>query len=147
MKEMIQMNRDNKPKVHSVLFMECIEALGSDIRILSNEESELVYYELQDKFKFFWWGRIDWDSVGDKTIVSDASQIIPKIQAIAEISWPVFILWGNDDGPVIQTTIENIVRSIEDVTAVGSDQWVYCRKGGYVVELFHDDIITIGFTR
>jgi hypothetical protein len=147
MKEIIQKNRENKPKVHSQLFLECVEALTSDCRILSDEESELVYDELQDKFNFSWWGRIDWDSVDDKKIVSDASEIIPTLQAMAEISWPVFILWGYDDEPVIQTTIGNIVRSIDDVKAVGCDQWIYIREGGYVVELFHDDVITIGFAK
>jgi hypothetical protein len=145
MKGMIQKNRENKPKVHSQFFLECVEALGTDSRILSDEESELAYDELQDKFNFSWWGRIAWDSVEDKAVVSDASEIIPTIEAKVKTCWPVFILWGYGDEPVIQTIIDNIVRGIDDVTAVGSDQWIYCREGGYVVEIFHDGVITIGF--
>ena len=147
MKEMILKNQENQPKEYSVCFLECVEELGKETIILSSEESESIYDELQDRFRFTQWGRIDWDNIEDKKTISDISEIVSIIQNKANLNSRVFVLWGYGEEPVIQTDLMNVVRNIDDVTVVGGDQWIYSSEHNYVVELFHNGEITLGFSK
>ncbi len=42
------------------LFDECIEALGDNSIILSEQETQLIFDKLEEVYPFTQWGRIDW---------------------------------------------------------------------------------------
>ena len=66
-------------KKYSVVFKECIDALGNDVQILTCEESELIYDELQRLFPFTSWGRIDWKNVRNKSQISSVSELVDLV--------------------------------------------------------------------
>ena len=55
----------------------------------------------------------------------------------------VIILWNPSDDPAVKTTLENALTVIDDVTAVGSDTFMYSELG-YVIEFYHDGEVTVG---
>uniref|UniRef100_UPI0033838625 CDI toxin immunity protein n=1 Tax=Sutcliffiella sp. FSL R7-0096 TaxID=2921670 RepID=UPI0033838625 len=47
--------------------------------------------------------------------------------------------------PIVKTTIFTILDCIEDVIGMGLDQWIYCPSLRYVVEICHDDEVSISW--
>ncbi|OPX03523.1 hypothetical protein RA955_00630 [Geobacillus proteiniphilus] len=56
----------------------------------------------------------------------------------------VIVLWNYSCHPGIQTKLERVLNAIDDVAAVGSDAFILCEDGEYVIEIFHDGEVTIG---
>ena len=57
----------------------------------------------------------------------------------------VYVLWGYAHYPVIETTVECSINAIDDLTAIGTDQWLLHSTTRYVIEIFYNGEITIGF--
>ncbi|WP_308722218.1 CDI toxin immunity protein [Paenibacillus polysaccharolyticus] len=52
----------NKERETSVLFEECLAALGSDVIVMTDEQSKEIYKLFEAEFKINLYGRIEWDS-------------------------------------------------------------------------------------
>jgi hypothetical protein len=145
MQELIAKNKKRQKEEEDLNFHESLENLRSNSQILLSSESEQIYDRLQDDFPFTWWGRIDWDNVEKKISVKEC-EIINNIQLnIEPKSNRVFILWGYGPYPVISTDIESAINNIEEINAIGHDQWIYCPLNKYVIEFYHNGEITIGW--
>ncbi|WP_423055776.1 hypothetical protein [Bacillus atrophaeus] len=55
----------------------------------------------------------------------------------------IIILWGYVEQPALRTSLELALNVIDDVTAVGSDTFMFS-ESGYVIEFFHDGDVTTG---
>ncbi|EMT54277.1 hypothetical protein I532_01685 [Brevibacillus borstelensis AK1] len=136
-----QITRKNQPS-HSVLFQECLDALGEGTIVLSKEKGQEIYAALQSAYPFTNWGRIDWDQIGcfeEFDSIEDAVSYV--CISLGKSSIDVFLLWGYGDDPVLQTDLSGIVSAFDDITAIGGDQWIFSPRHGFVIELFHDGII------
>lgn len=52
------------------------------------------------------------------------------------------LLWSHGSDPVIKAKLNQIVKNLQDVTAVSPDLWVY-REERQVIEIFHDGIVRV----
>lgn len=124
------------------LFEECIQALGDSVNIIKQEEAELLFNKLQSNFPFTTFSRIAWDNVHDKVHLKLASEVSKHIDSDSFI----YILWDNANCPVIETTLQNALDVIDDVTAVSFDTWFFNPNQNFVIEFHHEGNITIGYS-
>ncbi|UKS29625.1 hypothetical protein LOZ80_12090 [Paenibacillus sp. HWE-109] len=131
-----------------VLFEECVNALGEGTNIYSKEKSDEIYDYLGENYPFSPWSRIDWENVNYKMVVGNVNEIetilIKKYGELIEEN--VFILWSYGDFPVLQAQLHKAISAIDDLLAVSSDVY-FLSPSKYVIELYHDGEITIGFKR
>jgi hypothetical protein len=120
----------------------------SDVEILDEVESDKIESNMTDCFPIASWGRIDWEKVDNK-IIFTTEDILNIPTALSnkslDITVPVYLIVGEYKYPVVKTTLFTILDFIEDVMYVGPDQWIYCPSLRYVVEINHDDIVSIGW--
>lgn len=129
------------------LFEECVNAIGNEnLEILSNELTEKYFDFLCKLFPILPWARIDWERVTQKKKIRDLSEIIDWLQTMGIHNKHVIVLWNYCGHPGIRTELERVLNAIDDVIAVGSDTFVFCREEGYVIEFFHDGEVTVGMT-
>ncbi|WP_332634976.1 hypothetical protein [Halalkalibacter flavus] len=120
----------------------------SDVEILDEVESDKIESNMTDCFPIASWGRIDWEKVDNKIIFTTEDILnIPTVllNKSLDITVPVYLIVGEYKYPVVKTTLFTILDCIEDVMYVGPDQWIYCPSLRYVVEINHDDIVSIGW--
>lgn len=145
MQELLKKVKDRQEQEVEPMFKECTDALQPNVEILSPMDTKQAYVELQERFPFVWWGRIDWDNFKDKIRVVNSADIIQKLNSRFQIEdYTIYILWGLGKSLVIKTSLQNAIRHIDDVNAFGGDQWLYCPSHRFVIEFYHDGDITIG---
>ncbi|MCG7406528.1 hypothetical protein MH117_03795 [Paenibacillus sp. ACRRX] len=123
------------------LFNECIEVLDVNSRICSHEKSQELVKQMVDEFIFTKWGRVDWNLTPHKFTIKEPSEL--NIYSI-DITEKYFIIWNENNLPVIETTIEDIIKNFEDIVAVGFDTWIINFDEGIIIENYHEGEITIG---
>jgi hypothetical protein len=94
------------------------------------------------------WARIDWEKVTNKIIIPNED--ILNISSILfkqslDLSTPVYLKVGLYKYPLVKASLATILESIEDIMDMGPDQYIYSPSSKYVIEFFHDDIITLGW--
>lgn len=125
----------NSLKKTSLLFDECIDALGDGTIILSKEKSDEVYKAFGDENQITFFGRVEWSLYEFEEI--DLLALRARYEIKDET---VYILWSHGSDPVIQVKINNVLEHFYDVTAVSPDIWMY-KENECMIEIFHDGII------
>lgn len=91
-------------------------------------------------------GRIEWEKVSNHAEVNTIDEIISFLdQNVNEYSNVVYVIWDEGILPVIQTTLYKVLKDIDDVTAVSFDTWIFSPSKEYVIEIFHDGEVRVGF--
>ena len=127
------------------LFDECIEALGGNVHVFYNNNREQILNNFESSFPFNW-GRIKWEKVSNHAKVNTVDEIISFLdQNVDTYSNIAYVIWDEGTLPIIQSTLENIFEVIDDVTAVSFDTWIFSPSTGYVIEIFHDGEVRVGF--
>ena len=133
------------------LYEECIEALGDNLVIYSEEDSINIFNKFENSFPMYYiadsiLSRIDWNKIYLKyTIKHNLEELLTKIEKhYKENDFEVYILWNEANLPVLKTTLKKVLLNIDDVTAVGFDTWIFCESNNYVIEFFHDGEIVLG---
>lgn len=127
------------------LFDECIEALGEDVHVFSDNNREQILSDFESTFTFKW-GRIEWEKVSNHAKVNTVDEIISFLdQDMDEYSSIVYVIWDEGTLPIIQSTLEKVFNVLDDVTAVSFDTWIFSPSTGYVIEIFHDGEVRVGF--
>ena len=124
-----------------LFFEECIQALGSKTEILPTEEKKYLFDILRKKFPMLVSGHIDWIHVNNKMAIENVFDI-PDL--LKDKNCTVFVLWDNAKVPALKSTLERVLRVIDDVTAVSFYTWVFSPLSGYIIEFGHTDIF-VGF--
>ena len=122
------------------LLEECLVALGKDVTKLSKEKTDEIFESMLQKFPMTSWGRIDWENVNHKKISS-----IDEIKKYIKTQEDVYILWDEASLPAIKTELNNVLSVIDSVKAVSFDTWIYSSNWEYVIELYHENEINIGW--
>lgn len=125
------------------LYEECLEALGDNKEVLTISETRKYHEHLGESFPFTSWGRIKWDEVTYHRSIDYAEDIDEWLVENKIDNKTVIILWAYGDYPAVKTSLDNALNVIDDVTAVGSDTFMFS-ESGYVIEFFHDGDVTIG---
>jgi hypothetical protein len=127
------------------LLEECTEALKGDFRIFSKSEG----IKIEDDFfslPFTSWGRIDWDLIKNKLLITTKQQLTEALQKNKRSALaPIYIIWDEAKLPIIESKFKTIISHLNNVTAVSFDTWLYCPSEAWVIEFFHDGETTIGF--
>ncbi len=126
------------------LFEECIEALGSNIVMLSDKQTHGYFEQLSGKFPITSWARIDWDKICNKKIINEIDDLNNWFNENKISSLDVNILWNNAGIPGVKTNLQNALQVLDDVLAVAPDTFMYNIEEGYVIEFYHDGEITVG---
>jgi hypothetical protein len=129
------------------LFEECIQALGDGTEIVSIQKTEELFNDLVSYFPVTAWGRINWDNISKCYEISKPQEAISiiKNEFRGDFNSEVFLLWNYTDAPSVCTELNQVLNNIDDVTAVGSDTWIFCPSSGYVIECFHEGQVMLGF--
>ncbi|WP_420849535.1 hypothetical protein [Paenibacillus montanisoli] len=102
--------------------MECIDALGNDVKIFSDEQSKLYVNELDKTFTFFSWGKVDWSNIENKELINGPSEVIKFIEKNKNnLSDRYLIIWDNARYPVIETSLQQIINAWVNVISVSFD--------------------------
>ncbi|WP_152658617.1 hypothetical protein [Oceanobacillus sp. CFH 90083] len=126
------------------LFDECIEALGEDVHVFSDNNREQILSNFESSFPFKW-RRIEWEKVSNHAEVNTVDEIISFLdQKVDEYSNVVYVIWDEGTLPIIQSPLDKVFKVIDDVTAVSFDTWIFSPSSGYVIEIFHDGEVRIG---
>ena len=128
------------------LFAECMEALGKNAKILDAKIAENILFEFDKYFPLTTWGRIDWDKIKKNKKIDLLEEIIPTIKnEKRKASNLIYVIGSNVKIPVFESKLDKILENFDDVEAVSPNTWLYCPEDGWVIELYHEGEITIGF--
>lgn len=101
------------------LFDECLEALGKNKEILSEELTAKYNELLSNSFPFTSWGRIKWEEVCCHQSIVYEEEIDDWLAKHHFKDRNIIILWGYGEQPALKTSLEHALNVIDDVTAVG----------------------------
>lgn len=127
------------------LFQECIDVLGEDITIYSEEDTSKLFSEFASIFPITSWGQVDWIALDDKITDIDLSSLVKMLKRRGLENLTVIVLWNYSDAPAIRANLENILINLNDVIAVGSDTFLFSPENRFVIEFHHEGEITLGF--
>lgn len=130
------------------LFEECITALGEGTRIYSEEKSQSLIKEVDDKFKFTTWGRIDWSAISTKKKVEKINEVIEFLELNQISVYNSFLIcWDNATYPIIEAKLSNIIESWDDVEAGSLDTWIVDLEQGILIENHHEGELIVGILK
>lgn len=126
------------------LFEECFLALTPTAKILSLKETEYYFSLLTQNFSVTSWQRLNWDLIPIKKSIHKINEIFEYLESMNIQDFEVVLLWNYTSEPGIKTNLSDVLKVIDDVLAVGSDTFVFCPHGKYVIEFYHDGEVTLG---
>jgi len=128
------------------LFNECLESLGDETLIFSQEKSQQIATNLINLFPITVSGRIDWEQIDNQLITSNKEQLISLIRANQlDFDEQIFIIWDNHEIPVVSTNLDKVFQSLVDVDAVSFYYWLLNKEYRFVIEINDEELIRVGF--
>jgi hypothetical protein len=128
------------------LFEECIKALGEYANIPERNVAEKILDKFNKNFPLTKWGRINWNEIKKSGIISSIEKIIPTLQEEKKNPLDVVYIIGSDPKiPIIESKLDKILEFFDDVEAMSPNSWLFCPSDGWVIEVYHDGEITLGF--
>ncbi|MBJ8055677.1 hypothetical protein JDS87_28120 [Bacillus cereus] len=128
------------------LFNECLESLGDETLIFSQEKIQQISTTLMNLFPITISGKIDWEQIDNQLIASNKEQLISLIRANQlDFDEQIFILWDNYKIPVVSTNLDKVFQSLVDVDAVSFYYWLLDKEYRFVIEINNEELIRVGF--
>ena len=128
------------------LFNECIESLGEETLIFSQNKSQQIANTLINSFPITVSGRINWEQIDNQLIALNKEQLISLIKENKPgFDEQIFILWDNYEIPVISTNLDKVFQSLVDVEAVSFYYWLLDKEYRFVIEINDEELIRVGF--
>ncbi|WP_144499464.1 hypothetical protein [Bacillus sp. FDAARGOS_235] len=128
------------------LFNECLESLGNETLISSQEKSQQIATTLMNLFPITVSGRIDWEQIDTQLIASNKKQLISLIRAHQlDFDEQIFIIWDNYEIPVVSTNLDKVFQSLVDIDAVSFYYWLLDKEYRFVIEINNEELIKVGF--
>ncbi|PDY71502.1 hypothetical protein CON36_25875 [Bacillus cereus] len=135
-------NNDTNP-----LFNECIESLGAETLIFSQNKSQQIVNTLINSFPITVSGRIDWEQIDNQLIALNKEQLISLIKKNKpDFDEQIFILWDNNEIPVISTNLDKVFQSLVDIDAVSFYFWLLDKEYKFIIEIKNEEMIMVGFS-
>ncbi|XMA23442.1 hypothetical protein M9428_00170 (plasmid) [Bacillus bombysepticus] len=128
------------------LFNECLESLGDETLIFSQEKSKQIATNLMNLFPITVSGRIDWEQIDNQLIVSNKEQLLSLTRANQlDFDEQIFIIWDNYEIPVVSTNLDKVFQSLVDIDAVSFYYWLLNKEYKFVIEINDEELIRVGF--
>ncbi|PGF06099.1 hypothetical protein COM59_26335 [Bacillus pseudomycoides] len=128
------------------LFNECLESLGDETLIFSQEKSQQIATNLINSFPITVSGKIDWEQIDNQLIVPNKERLISLIRTNKlDFDEQIFILWDNYEIPVVSTSLDKVFQSLIDVDAVSFYYWLLDKEYRFVIEIKDEEMIRVGF--
>ncbi|MDA2067814.1 CDI toxin immunity protein [Bacillus cereus] len=128
------------------LFNECLESLGDETLIFSQEKSKQIATNLMNLFPITVSGRIDWEQIDNQFIASNKEQLISLIRANQlDFDEQIFIIWDNYEIPVVSTNLDKVFQTLVDIDAVSFYYWLLHKEYRFVIEINDEELIRVGF--
>ena len=95
----------------NALLQECLEALGNNKKILSIKQQQ----QILDKF-----------NIELPRLFGNEKKIVQSIQELSSrwMNRLVYIIWDEEELPIIQTDFESVTNYIDDIVAVAFETWI-----------------------
>lgn len=119
------------------LLHECIESTGGIP--LNYDEGNKIMDDIQQKIPFIL-GRVDFSKFKFKTTINTIDSILEYINNPID----VYVMWDNAKLPCLKSELKDIIKFIDDVTAVSFDTWVVSTDYNVIIEFYHEGEITLG---
>ncbi|MCD5360113.1 hypothetical protein [Chromobacterium aquaticum] len=120
--------------VMSVLFAECLQALGGDAKVISACEAEVIFSDIGKKFQFSVSGSLQ---IGDGCL-SKRGEARKLLDEFNKESGGLYIFWDDAAVPVLEipaSCISKIISCIDDVLAVGFKTYIYQSETVTIMEV------------
>lgn len=128
------------------LFNECLESLGNETLIFSQEKSQQIATTLINSFPITGSGRVDWEQIDSQLIASNKEQLISLIRANQlDFDEQIFIIWDNYEIPVVRTNLDKVFQSLVDIDAVSFYYWLLDTEYRFIIEINNEESIKVGF--
>ncbi|SCC52724.1 CDI toxin immunity protein [Bacillus wiedmannii] len=128
------------------LFNECIESLGEETLIFSQNKSQQIANTLINSFPITVSRRINWEQIDNQLIALNKEQLISLIKENKPgFDEQIFILWDNYEIPVISTNLDKVFQSLVDIDAVSFYFWLLDKEYKFIIEIKNEEMIMVGF--
>lgn len=95
--------------------------------------------EIQEKIPFRL-GRVDFSKFKFKTNINTIDSICELIKNSTE----VYVMWDEVNLPCLKSELKDIIKFIDDITAVSFDTWVVSLDYNTIIEFYHEGEIKLG---
>lgn len=116
----------------STLFEECLNNLKGQVVILTKKAGDKIFEKLENKINIGSQGVI-WKEYSSYLEVKDPLQILNFID-----DENCYIIWDEASIPVLKSSVDIIVKNIEDVLAVSFDTYLVDISFKWIVEFNHE---------
>ena len=123
---------------NNVLLQECVDSTGG--KFLNYDEGSKILEEIQEKIPFGLYGRVDFSKFKTKYNIIEISSLSELIKDSVEF----YVMWDEVNLPCLKSELKDIIRCIDDVTAVSFDTWVVSLDYNIIIEFYHDGQIMLG---
>ncbi|WP_197081468.1 hypothetical protein [Chromobacterium sp. LK1] len=120
--------------VMSVLFSECLQALGSDAKVVSASDAEVIFYDIEKNFRFSVSGSLQ---VGDGHL-SKRGEARELLDEFNTESGRLYICWDDAAVPILEipaSCVSKVISCIDDVLAVGFKTYIYQSETVAIMEV------------
>ncbi len=62
-----------------------------------------------------------------------------------DLDGSIYVIWDEANLPVIQSTVNKVIEALDDVIAVSFDTWILDQEAFFVIELYYEESIHIGW--
>lgn len=123
---------------NNVLLQECVESTGG--KLLNYDEGNRILEEIQEKIPFRLDGRVDFSKFKFKNNINTIASISELIKNSTEF----YVMWDEVSLPFLKSELKDIIKFIDDVTAVSFDTWIVSSDYNTIIEFYHEGEITLG---
>ncbi|GHT11856.1 hypothetical protein FACS189426_14380 [Bacteroidia bacterium] len=121
------------------LYEDCLNALDEYKELSQQESARIVNDVIEEKIKFTWYGRIDWDIIKNKQVIESFEQL----KGLSDRD--VYLFWDDAEYPVLITKLKHIVNHWDDVWCLGFRTWIVSIEMDFFLE-FYDELL-LGFAK
>jgi len=120
----------------------CLDALFSECKILSFDQSKQILKLLKNRFGFKHMV-VDWDIITIQRTFHSPSDIIQSLKQLVPVfSKSVYLLWDKvEQLPVFKTNLNLVIENWNKVINVGSLSYILDLETQYVIGLYKDKIL------
>jgi hypothetical protein len=117
----------------STLLDECLECLGKEVLIFTEQNAKNITDKMFEHFKFGTHG-VDWKSYEKSFEVDSLNKVIEILENL-----DCYIVWDEYTLPILKSNINAIRTCIDDVTAVSFDTYLVDINFNWLIEFHHEE--------
>ncbi|MCM2979144.1 hypothetical protein M3592_27495 [Priestia aryabhattai] len=128
----------------NIAFSECINALGNNTIIFSQDKSKQITNEFESVIPFDNNGNIEWENLKNVYAVKDVEELNLLKGKLNILNERLYVIWDDYEVPVIEADLTNLLEDIDYVEAVEYYFWLFSSKEKIVLEFTEEGTIYIG---